>query len=338
MLIFFFKLFQPRDLLKQYEKLDKDPHRFMFWMKSKCQANAGHARKTCDVVKSANLDDQGKKDPQNNADQRKTTKTLPLLMLPMPKKPIVVGDAVWKTPIKSFSTPLVGQPSKPKPPAKSELKSAPINIDENKSGTNVINHRLFKLKDQFQKVHNTANMKMVELHSELGKMQQMSNEFNSLAKFLSSEAKMSTFEKNLDRLQKTISLTGEKVLEIDTNNNKVRRMLRDINEVVKKQHGTNEKSINGIEERLTRWEFKLDRLTRKMSNQKVDQGDLKLNDNDYRQLKGDIQNMLLNDERLNELTTNLKMMKKIVLSIVLLIIFKDLVIDSVQKDFFFAKE
>lgn len=308
----------------------------MFWMKSKCQANAGHARKTCDVVKSVN--DQGKKDSQNNADQRKTTKTLPLLMLPMPKKPIVVGDAVLKTPVKTFSTPLVGQSSKPKPPAKSELKSAPNNIDENKSGSNVINHRLFKLKDQFQKVHNTANMKMVELHSELGKMQQMSNEFNSLAKFLSSEAKMSTFEQNLDRLQKTISLTGEKVLEIDTNNNKMHRMLRDINEVVKKQHGTNEKAINGIEERLTRWEFKLDRLSRKMSNQKVDQGDLKLNDNDYRQLKGDIENMLLNDERLNELTTNSKMMKKIVLSIVLLIIFKDLVIDSIRKDFFFAKK
>lgn len=339
-------ILQPGDLLKQYEKLDKDRHRFVYWMKAQCHANAGHARRTYDIVKSFTPDQMvtptSKKEIQVKENQRKFSQTAPLLMLPMPKKPIVVTDADQKTPIKSNN--MVVQPTQNSTGHKvlndvgAQRKfAANSDVDKSIEGKNALKERLFKLNDQFRSVNDTANVKMVELQSELGKMHQMSREFNVLAEFLASEEKLSTFEENLDRLQKTVQLTEGKINEINTNNQKVRRMIRDINEAAKKQYDNNEKAINTIGERLTRWESKLDRVARKLSDHKVDFGDLKLNGSDFEQLKGDFDGMLLNNERLNGLSADMKIMKTLIFSVTLLIVLKTVVFDYVQTYDFNAK-
>lgn len=343
-------------MLKQYEKLNKDPHRFMFWMKAKCQANAGHARKTCDIVKSVDFDrlpsqliKKNQDQPQqlhDNDQQHKFIKSPPLLMLPMPKKPIVDTDANRKTSIKPNNFPaqvLPVQPTPTEPKAKQtvvgpkivSMKSVDAGKEKNDDGKIAINQRFIKLKNQFKSVHDTANTKMVELQSELGKMQRISSEFNVLAEFFSSEEKLSTIEQNLDRLQKTVDSTEAKIHDINTNNHKMRRMIRDINEAAKRQHQSNGKAIDGIAKRLIRWEVKLDR---KMSNHKIDLGEIKLKGSDYEQLKGDIDNMLLNNERLNGISADMQMMKNVIFSIVFLVMLKTIVFDFMQKDFFVAKK
>lgn len=326
----------------------------MFWMKAKCQANAGHARKTCDIVKSVDFDrlpsqlikkNQDQDQPLHDNDQQ-LEKSTPLLMLPMPKKPIVDTDANRKTSIKPNYFPaqlLPVQPTPTEPKAKQtvvgpkivSMKSVDAGKEKNDDGKIAINQRFIKLKNQFKSVHDTANTKMFELQSELGKMQRMSSEFNVLAEFFSSEEKLLTIEQNLDRLQKTVDSTEAKIHDINTNNHNMRRMIRDINEAAKRQHQSNGKAIDGIAKRLIRWEVKLDR---KMSNHKIDLGEIKLKGSDYEQLKGDIDNMLLNNERLNGISADMQMMKNVIFSIVFLVMLKTIVFDFMQKDFFVAKK
>lgn len=315
----------------------------MFWMKAKCQANAGHARKTYDIVKSVDFDRlpshltkkyHGQVQLHDNQ-QHKLTKSTPLLMLPMPKKPIVDTDTNRKTSIKpnNFSAQLPPvQPTSTEPKAKKTvvepkivpMKSVDAGKEKNFDGKN---QRVVKLQDQFNSMQDTVNTKIVELQSELGKMQRMSYEF------FSSEEKLSTFEQNLDRFQKTVDFTEAKIHDIDTNNHKMHRMIRDIDKAAKRQYESNGKAIDAIAMRLNRCEVKLDRLVRK-----IDLGEIKLNGRDYEQLKGDIGNMLLNDERLNRISSDMQMMKNMIYFIVFLVILITFVFDFIQKDFFVAKK
>lgn len=303
-------IFQPRDLLKQYEKLDKDPLLFMHWMKKQCQANSGHAKKTFDVVKDLNpseKDVQAKKSLTANASSL-------LIKNPHSKcKSLAV--------ISSQSTPYSTAPESKaiisiEKPKVITVNSTKENNKKETGGKDGLNQHLVKLREQFTTMHDIANKKMLELQLELTKMQHMSHEFDVLAEFLSSEEKLSSFEQKLDRLQKTVLFTEGKLKEINTNNNKMGEMIRQINETAKMQHKSNEKAINAIGARLTRWESKLDRVAKQMCEQKIDFNDLKSNGDDYGQLKNDIETMLNN--RMNDLSTDTKIMIFVIISLIIL--------------------
>lgn len=343
-------LFQPRDLLKQYEKLDKDPHRFVHWMKKQCQANTGHAKKTFAVVNGLILDGEdvlnGKYDKSSNVPSvssetlKKYSISTPKMLLQSSKnvrhansnEKIVEPNTVLPTIKKSISSamsPLILKEMSIGP-ANENSKSADGNNDNEDGTKDALNQHLIKLRQQFSNMHNSANQKMLELQSELGKMQHMSHEFDVLAEFLSSEEKLSIFEQNLDRLQKTVHMTEEKLSEINMNNQKMGRMIRQINDTAKKQHDNNEKAINAIGDRLARWETKLDRVARKIANQKIDVEEFKMDKDYYGQLKGDIDHML--NERLAELSTDMEKMKNVVLCIISLVVLKMFVFDLFKND------
>lgn len=302
---------QPRDLLKQYEKLDKDPLLFVHWMKTQCQANTGHARKAFDVVKC--FTSEGKGLQKQQFDQKNKINS---------GKPLLLGSnsaASMPSQSTAYSTATVIKPH--------TLVVQPKDINDSKDvdGKDALNQHLVKLRKQFTNMHGIANKKMLELQSELGKMQHMSHEFDVLAEFLSSEEKLSIFEQNLDRLQKTVHLTEEKLHEINENNQKMGSMISQINDTAKLQHDSNQTAISKIEEQLARWEIKLDRAARKMSIQKVDVNESKANGSDYFQLKDDIENML--NGRLDELSQNMEWIKNVVFGMIALLVLKMIFID-----------
>lgn len=282
------------------------------------QGKNGSCKKTFDVIKCFTPDGKGLR--KQKFDQRdKMNSVAPTLLSP---KPIALISN-QSTPYSTTTDTLV--------PTKT-IATKPVEAANGKDidGKDALNGHLVKLRNQFTSMHGIANKKMFELQSELSKMQHMSREFDVLAEFLSSEGKLSIFEQNLDRLQKTVHLTEENIHEINTNNQKMGEIIHQINETSRKQHENNEKAINTIEERLVRWEVKLDRVARKMSNQKIDVSELKGNGGDYGQLKDDIENML--NGRLDELTQNIEWMKNIIFGIIIaLLILKTIFIDFNQK-------
>lgn len=301
--------FQPRDLLKQYEKLDKDPLLFVHWMKKQCQARPDYAKKTFDVVKDLN---PGEKDAQKEREiARKNPSNSAPSLLVKNTRPTLKSLAV----ISNQST---------VPKHKASVDKAKVN-GINSTGANNekvgLNQHLVKLREQFTTMHDTANKKMLELQLELTKMQHMSHEFDVLAEFLSSEEKLSTFEQNLDRLQKTVLLIEDKLQSINTNNQKM------INETAKMQQIKNEKAIGAIGERL---ESKLDRVAKRISSQKIDISEMKSNGAEYGQLKGDIESML--NGRLDDILTNMEWMKNVIFFIIALIISKTVLFDLMKKD------
>lgn len=305
-------------MLKQYEKLDKDPLLFVHWMKKQCQANSGHAKKTYDVVKGLNpvekVIPKGKEASKNSA-------AVPFVV-PKSSQSTLKSSALMPSQSTSYST---GAQCKA---LVSINKSKVIDLKPTEANdrNDGLNQHLVKLREQFSSMHDTANQKMLELQLELTKMQQMSHEFDILAEFLSSEEKLSSFEQNLDRLQKTVQLTEDKLEGINTNSQKLGQMIRQINETAKIQHNSNEKAINAIGDRLIRWESKLDRVAKRIANQQ--NGDLKGNGGDYGQLKDDIEGML--NGRLDDISSNMKWM--VLSSIIALIIFQTIVFYVIKTD------
>lgn len=342
--------FQPRDLLKQYEKLDKDPNRFIHWMKKQCQANTGHAKKTFAVVNGFISGEKdaliGKPERQNNIPivssdtLKKYSISTPKMLLQSSKnvqhanlndkniKPVKLLPTIKKP--NSCAQPTLILKDTSIEPKNENSKPLDKNSDNEDGSKDALNQHLIKLRQQFSNMQNSANRKMLELQSELGKMQHMSHEFDVLAEFLTSEEKLSIFEQNLDRLQKTVHLTEEKLSEINTNNQKMGRMIRQINDTAKRQHDNNDKAINAIGDRLARWETKLDRVARKLSNQKIDVEEFKMDKDYYGQMKGDIEHMLT--ERLAELSTDMDKMKNVVLCIISLVVLKMFVFDLFKND------
>lgn len=344
--------FQPDDLLKQFERLNKDPRRFIHWMKGQCQANAGHARKTFGVVSGLLLDEKPtspsgnrKMDEikrENGGDGRKKfTISTPKSLLNSLKAPNTKINGKMSNnnemklqaptfPLAASKVKVIDQRSD------SVMNSAATKHDVSNENEDVakdaLNQHLSKLRNQFSNMHDTANQKMLELQSELGKMQHMSHEFDVLAEFLTSEEKLSIFEQNLDCLQKTVRLTEEKIHEINTNNQKMSRMIRQITETTKKQHENNYEAIVAIGDRLARWELKLDRVTRKITNQRIHVDDTKLNrgGDGFGQLKDDIENVL--NSRLAEVSTDMENMKSVVICIISLIVLKMFVFDLFKND------
>lgn len=300
-------------------------------MKKQCHANSGHARKTFDVVKCLPSDGKRSESFEKPKDiQQKFDSTPSVLLSPTSNSPQKTlkscAQISGQSTLNSTDTALV----KIAKPAIITVK--PINSNDGKenNGKDGLNQHLFKFRKQFTSMHDTANKKMLELQLELYKMEHMSNEFDVLVEFISSEEKSSSFHENLHRLQKTVDLTEVQLNEINTNNQKMSQMIRKINDTAKIQHESNEKAINAIEERLARWESKLDRAARKISNQKIDVGELKLNKSDYEQLKDDFESML--NGRLDELSAHMEWMKNIVFAIVALIVVKTILIDFIQKN------
>lgn len=317
---------QPRDLLKQYEKLDKDPMLFVNWMKLQCQAKPGHARRTFDVVNSFN---SGEKAAQKVKDAPKKNLNATLL-----------GPIVTNSQQTLKSSALISSQSTPGPTGSeckalvdtSKSEHSTESREPNDSGKDGVNQHLLKLREQFTTMHDTANKKMLDLQLELSKMQKMSHEFDVLMEFLSSDEKVSAFERNLDRLQKTVYLTEEKLQEINTNNRKMSQMIQQIGETAKMQHSNNDKAISKIGERLARWETKLDRVAHRISNHKIDLNELKpTNGGDYAQLKNDIENML--NGRMDELAANMEWMKNVIFGIVVLIVLKTIFFDLNKQKF-----
>lgn len=343
--------------MKQFIRLNKDPHLFMHWMKKKCQANAGHAKKASDVVRGLIYNDAHKGSNRNVneiwrpiGDGRKKYSILtPKSLL----KPLSVQNAKITDTNAQMQLSNNHNNNKTILPASKTLstagkikvfhqnsdftvKSAPIGRgssteDKDNDAKDVLNQHLSKLRDQLSNMHGSANQKMLELQSELGKMQHMSHEFDVLAEFLTSEEKLSIFEQNLDRLQKTVCFTEDKIHEINTNNQKMGRMIRQINETAKRQHDNNERAIVAIGERLERWEVKLDRVARKIANQKIE-NDLKMVNKagDFGQLKDDIEHVL--NSRMAEISNDMENMKNVVICIISLVVLKMFVFDLFKDD------
>ncbi|XP_031617367.1 uncharacterized protein LOC116337152 [Contarinia nasturtii] len=289
---------KPRDLLKQYEKLDKDPLLFMHWMKMQCQAKAGHARKTFDVVKGFNE----KGVPNLNFSPMLSS------ISKAPKSTLKSSTLNSDKP-----TPLKGKECKALVPIEtSGINATPNNNDESDEKDAVSQH-LLKLRKHFTTVHNAANKKMLDLQTELNRMKGMAHEFDILAEFLSSDEKLSVFEENLERLRKTVGLAEEKIHAINTNNQKIDRMIQQINETARVQWES--------DKRLASWETKF-------SNQKINMDELK--SKVAEQLKGDIESIL--NERLDDLATNMEWMKDVVTGIIALVILKFVLFDLIMKN------
>lgn len=338
--------------------MNKDPHRFIHWMKKKCQANSNYAKKTFGAVSTLILDENPNLLAKNHkADEMKhetsaAQKKFNVLTPKLVAKPAKVISANFS--VKPIASDGKIQSSKQ---GKIELLSskaaltatrlkvndsnvesstkrsatAQENTNEANGAKDALNLHLSKLRGQFSDMHGSANQKMLELQSELGKMQQMSREFDVLAEFLTSEEKLSIFEQNLDRLQSTVRLTEDKIHEINTNNQKMARMIRQINETAKRQHENNDKTMLAIGERLERWELKLHRVTQKITNQKIDANMLPvIKVGDIEQLKVDIEHVL--DSRLAEVSYDMENMKSVVICIISLVVLKMFVFDFFKDD------
>lgn len=307
-------------------------------MKVQCQANSGHAKKTFDVVNGFKLAENGILNDTNdklnnvnsiNGETRKNSSiNAPKIVLQSAKirKHINSNDKLTETPLPNA---LESQSTSNDVNKNEQTKASFSNNSKEPVEKDALNQHLVKLRQQFSSMHNSANHKMLELQSELGKMQHMSHEFDVLAEFLTSDEKLSIFEQNLDRLQKTICLTEEKINQINTNNKIMGRMIRHINESTERQHDNNNMAINAINDRLVRWECKLDRVTRKIVNQKNGADEPKLNDHNYNQLKDDIESML--NQRLTEFSTDMERMKNVVICIISLIVIKSVIFDFFLK-------
>lgn len=304
----------------------------MYWMKEQCKANSGHARKAYEILKAINLNRMSHATAPTDQ-----LKIAPLLLLPSPEKPVGFNSNQKFASIKSIDLPskparlaIQAEPNAVVASKLNLVRSNALNKQQTIHENDAFNQRLYKLKNQLNRVHDTTNRKMIELQSELGKVQKMSHEFNVLAECMVSQEKWLSIDENLNRLQKTIRLTEQKVHQIHTNSHKVRQIIEEISEAAQKQSNSNEKAVIAIGERLTRWELKMDRLTHKISNHKFDSTGRKLPGTDYEQLKGDIENML--NGRLNGLSTDIEMMKNVMFGIVVLVIFKAFVFELIFKE------
>lgn len=283
-------------------------------MKTECQAKSGHARKTFEVVKSFNEKDL-KRDVLGH--------NLTSILSPQSKSYSTGADCKALVAVKKSE--IGPEDIIPKITVSNTEKSG---VDEK----DVTNQHLLKLREHFTTIHNSANHKMLELQSELKKMDGMANEFDILVEFLSSNPneKLSTFEQHLERLQKTIELAEDKMQAINTNNQKLNRMIQQINENAKTQNECNEKAMNAIELRIESWESALNRMDKNISNQKISIAALKTKSGDYGQLKVDIEGIL--NRRLDELNTNMELMKNIVAGIIAFVIMKMVLFDLIFKN------
>lgn len=319
-----------------------------------CRANAGHAKRASDVVRDLIYDDTY--NSQRNSqkvietwrecgDGRKkyTILTPKPLLKPLNVQNVKLIESDGQTPPSNNKNNKTDSPTSKNPPSagKMDVSAALVKVaDAGRGSSNdekgddakdALNHHLTKLREQFSDMHDSANQKMLELQSELGKMQHMSHEFDVLAEFLTSEEKLSIFEQNLDRLHRTVRLTEDKIHEINTNNQNMGRMIRQFNETAKKQHDNNERAIMAIGERLERWELKLDRVTRKIASQKTEVNDVNANKTDgLGQLKDDIENVL--KSQLADVSADMENMKRVVLCIISLVILKMFVFDLFKDD------
>lgn len=327
--------------MKQFIRLNKDPRLFIHWMKKKCQANAGHAKKASEVVRGLINDEDHSTRGNKNVDGRKKYDILTpkSLLKPLNMQNVKMIESIGQA--QSSNDNKMDLPASKNPSAAGKVKvyhqnSDPAmkihgssNDDKDDDAKDALNQHLSKLREQFSDMHGSANQKMLELQSELGKMQHMSHEFDVLAEFLTSEEKLSIFEQNLDRLQKTVHLTEDKIHEININNQKMGRMIRQINETAKRQHDNSERAIVAIGERLERWELKLDRVMRKITIQKIDGSDAKVVMNksgDFGQLK-DVLNL-----RMAEVSNDMENMKNVVIGVISLIILKMFVFDLFKNE------
>lgn len=329
-------------------------------MQKQCQAKAGHAKKTFDVVSGSVFDENFDLSNRNRkADDTKqetgvARKKFNILPTNMLLKPAKMQNALLTAKINGpygqslpsndtktdLTVPIVPSTASTMDVSNyhnvdSTTKSAVTKHDsatEDKNDSKeALNQHLSKLREQLSDMHDSASQKMLELQSELGKMQHMSHEFDVLAEFLTSEAKLSIFGQNLDRLQNTVQLTEDKIHEINTNNQKMARMIRQVNETTKRQHENNDRAIVAIGERLERWELKLDRVTRKMSTQKADWNDSQVHKiGDLAQLKDDIDGVL--NSRLVQVSHDMENMKNVVIGIIALIVLKMFVFDLFKDD------
>lgn len=164
--------------------MNKDPHRFIHWMKNQCQANAGHAKKTSDVVKALIFDENHSSHGNNrrvngmaheNGDGRKKFNlSTPKSLLKSTNAQMIGSDGRTsssnnnKMILQTLKIPLTA--SKMNSVMKSEATGHGTAIEDNDSAKDALNQHLSKLRGQFSNVHDSANQKMLELQSEIGKM------------------------------------------------------------------------------------------------------------------------------------------------------------------------
>lgn len=278
-------------------------------MKKECDANTGHARKAFDLVNSLNQKVGNSKKSivhQNDVISSK-------LLRPIAK------------PIENKSPPTTFRPAvknESKALAKIEKREVVAMLPSGKKSgeKNALNAHFVKIQEQFTSMHDSANKKMIGLQLELCKMKQVSHEFDVLADFLSSEEMMSMFQQDLDRLQRTVRLTEAKMLEINAHNVKMSRMVKQINDVTKKQQESNDAAMNAITDRLERWENKLNVVARSVST-----GEGKPTGNEYELLKGDI------GGRMDEICANMEWMKRIMIYLFAMIILDVLLVIATKK-------
>lgn len=267
-------------------------------MKKGCNANSGHAKKPYAIVKGFNSDGSGRSKignaPENLAQRSKSktsTQKHSAVTLFRPSEVLLQDftsnrsseshDMSASNPNRSIAAvrkndrKVIAEKSAKMVSTKADVgqtssRSSSKDTSDDTDAKDARNHHLYKLRDQFSGMHDAANQKMLELQTELGKMQHMSHEFDVLAEFLSSEERPSVFEQNFDCLQKTVLLTEEKIHQIHTNYHKMGRMMRQVNETARKQNENTAMAINAIGEKLTRCETKLDRMVRKITNPKID--------------------------------------------------------------------
>lgn len=162
-----------------------------------------------------------------------------------------------------------------------------------------LNMHFIKIRENFAKMFNTANKKLLELRRELDNMQRMSNEFGILAE------KLTVFEDNINRMQKSVWITEDRINEINSSNHRMAKMIQQINHCNKQHHVINREVIYTASARLTRLEVKLGRIARKIAQNKIDGDGMKSNDGkNYNQLKQDIE-AIFND-KMHEVSTKME--------------------------------
>lgn len=159
-----------------------------------------------------------------------------------------------------------------------------------------MNLHLGKMKKQFLRTFEVANSKMSELQSELGKMQRISYEFDVLAKFLSSDEKLSGFERDVTRMRKKVRQIEKNVNDLSANNQQVVNVIKGLSESGEQHRAFHNKSIENISVRLSRLEVKLNALAKQMPEQNKQY--MSNMSNDYCQFKTDMEHIL--DERMQE--------------------------------------
>lgn len=286
-------------MLQQFKKCEKDPERFENWMKDSCRANSHHVKKVYCVVKQLDVD---------------TAKNTNIMILPSKSKhhimPALFYFYLLQTNIcNQFSPHLIAIRS---PIMFYHLQVSPVNAltgfnnndlmmmeprehfdDHNdddcvSDDTDAIKEQLSKMQHHFLHSFNVANNKMSELQSELGKMQRISYEFDSLAKFLKSSEQISNYGQNLSQIQKKMLKIEGSMLQLSANNRKLGRAMKQLTENAKQDREHQEKSIKNIAAGLSRFENKLNVLANQMPHQNKKRGE----PDDFSRFKCDIENIL----------------------------------------------